>query len=260
VTSRASGTTRPQAQGDAAAAEHAQLPHPRHVEEDHRVSILDAVRNNAEWCELVCRTHGYGGTSTRWAWTSARRTPPLYPDAVTLRPEAGPADVLAAIDTTRGCSVKDSFARLDLSDAGFTPIVEAEWVDRRPDLPTPTPPVPWAAVTTASELVEWATAWDGGVTDLFRSELLAHPGVRVLAGRRGDEIVAGAVVNRSGPVTGVSNLFAVDGNLDEAWAGVLSALPRRRVVGYESGPALAAARRSGFTPTGPLRVWMRTAG
>jgi hypothetical protein len=82
--------------------------------------------------------------------------------------------------------------------------------------------------------------------------------VRVLAARQGGEIVAGAVANRSGSVKGVSNLFAVDGNLDEAWTGLLSALPRRHVVGYETGPALAAARRLGFTSTGRLRVWMHT--
>jgi hypothetical protein len=223
------------------------------------MSTHDAVRNNAEWCELMCRSHGGGGTFTPSAWTSARRTPARYPDAVTLAPEAGPADVLAAIDTTSGCSVKDSFARLDLSGAGFAPIVEAEWIDRPAGEPPLSPPIPWVAVTSAPELAEWARAWDGGVTDLFRPQLLAHPAVRVLAARRGGEIVAGAVVNRSGSVTGVSNLFAVDGNLDEAWAGVLSALPHQRVVGYESGPALAAARRLGFTSTGPLRVWMRTA-
>ncbi|OZM84356.1 hypothetical protein CFP66_04800 [Pseudonocardia sp. MH-G8] len=208
----------------------------------------------------MCRTHGPGGTFAGRAWTSSHRTPPLYPDAVTLRPEAGLADVLTGVDTTRGCSVKDSFARLDLSGAGFAPLVEAEWIDRPADGPTPPPSTPWVAITTAPELAEWATAWDGGITGLFRPRLLAHPAVRVLAARRGGEIVAGAVVNRSGSVTGVSNLFAVDGHLDEAWAGLLSALPRQHVVGYETGPALAAAHRLGFTSTGRLRVWVRTSG
>ncbi|MHA6629381.1 hypothetical protein ACU61A_28425 [Pseudonocardia sichuanensis] len=224
------------------------------------MSTLDAVRNNAEWCDLMCRTHGSGGTFTDRAWTSPHRTPPRYPDAVTLLPEAEPADVLAGIDTTRGCSIKDSFARLDLSGAGFVPIVEAEWIARRSGEPPRTPPTPWAAVSTARELTGWAAAWNGGVTDLFRPQLLAHPAVRVLAAYRKGEIVAGAVVKSSGAVAGVSNLFAVDGNLEEAWAGVLSALPRHHVVGYETGPALAAARRLGFTSTGPLRVWLRTSG
>jgi hypothetical protein len=90
------------------------------------------------------------------------------------------------------------------------------------------------------------------------AELLAHPAVRVFGARRDGAIVAGAVAYHSGPVTGVSDLFAVDGDLDGAWAGALSALPDRRVVGYEDGLALAAALRLGFTPTGLLRVWLRT--
>jgi hypothetical protein len=67
----------------------------------------------------------------------------------------------------------------------------------------------------------------------------------------------GAGAGGSGPVTGVSNLFTHDGDLDEAWAGALSALPGRRVVGYESGPALTAALRNGFTAAGALRVWVK---
>ena len=206
----------------------------------------------------MCRSHGHGGAFTRSAWTSARRTPPLYPDAVTLLPEAGPADVLTAVDTAPGCSVKDSFARLDLSGAGFTPIVEAQWIDRPAHRPAPRSSTPWAAVSTAHELAEWTAAWNDGATDLFRPQLLARPAVRVLAARRDGAIVAGAVVNRSWPVTGVSNLFTSDGDLDEAWTGVLSALPDRHVVGYETGPPLAAALRLGFTSTGPLRVRLKT--
>jgi hypothetical protein len=228
------------------------------IEDDRHVTILDAVRNNAEWCEAMCRAHGGGGVYNRWAWTSACRTPPLYPDAVTLLPDTDLADILDAIDTSEGCSVKDSFACLDLSSAGFEPIIQAHWIERPAGRPTPPPPTPWTAVSTARELAEWATAWNGEPTGLFHPELLSHPAIRVLAARRGGAIVAGAVVNHSGPVTGVSNLFAVDGDLDGAWAGALSALPDRRVVGYETGLALAAALRLGFTRTGPLRVWLRT--
>jgi len=234
------------------------MARPRDLEDDRYVTISDAVRNNAEWCDTMCRAHGRGGVFSRWAWTSARRTPPLYPDAVALHPDTRRAEILDAIDTTQGCSVKDSFACLDLSGAGFEPIIQAYWIDRPAGRPTPPPPTPWAAVNTARELAEWATAWNGGPTGLFHPQLLAHPAVRILAARRDGAIVAGAVVNHTGPVTGISNLFAVDGNLDEAWAGALSTLPDRRVVGYESGPALAAALRLGFAPTGPLRVWLRT--
>ncbi|HEY0812243.1 MAG TPA: hypothetical protein VGE11_03100 [Pseudonocardia sp.] len=216
------------------------------------------VRNNAEWCEAVCRTHGRGGVFTRWAWTSRRRTPALYPDAVTLLPATGVADVLKAIDLSEGCSVKDSFARLDLSADGFEPIIEAQWIDRPAALSMPPAPSPFWTVASVGELAEWAIAWNGGPADLFRAQLLDEPAVRVLAARRNGVIIAGAIAYDSGPVTGVSNLFAVDGDLDDAWAGVLCALPGRRVVGYGTGGALAAAVRVGFARAGPLRVWQRT--
>jgi hypothetical protein len=38
------------------------------------------------------------------------RTPPYYPDAVTLLPDVSIEQVLSGIDTSEGCSVKDSFA------------------------------------------------------------------------------------------------------------------------------------------------------
>jgi hypothetical protein len=219
--------------------------------------ILDAVRNNAEWCELMCRAHGHNSLFGKEAWTSARRTPPLYPDAVTLLPDANQAAILGLIDTRPGCSIKDSFARLDLSSAGFEPIVQAHWIYRPADCPAPPPPVPWSAVDTADELAAWATAWDGGPTDLIRPELLDFPAVRVLAAHHDGAIAAGAVVNHSGPVIGVSLLFTRAGDLEAAWAGVLSALPGQHVVGYETGPALAAALRLRFALIGPLRVWLR---
>jgi len=220
-----------------------------------RASVADAARNNAEWCELMCRAHGGGGLVGPGFWASPRRTPPLYPDAVTLRPDADQAAVLAAVDLTGGCSIKDSFACLDLRAAGFAPIIDATWIARPADLPVPSPPVPWSVVDTASGLAEWAAAW--GADGPFRPELLDFPEVRVLAARRAGEVVAGAVVNHTGPIAGVTNLFAVDGDLDAAWAGVLAVLAGRWVVGYETGRALTAATTMGFTRLGPLRVWLR---
>lgn len=214
---------------------------------------MEAARNNAAWCDLVCG----GGRFLPGFWASPRRTPPLYPDAVTLRPDVDPDAVLAAVEATGGCSIKDSFGCLDLGAVGFEPIIDATWIARPAGLPAPAPRVAWSVIDTVGGLAGWTAAWDGPA-GVFRPELLAWPEVRVLAGRRAGEVVAGAVVNHTGTVTGVSNLFAVDGDLDAAWAGVLSVLaPDRRVVGYETGPALTAATNVGFTHLGPLRVWLR---
>jgi hypothetical protein len=82
--------------------------------------------------------------------------------------------------------------------------------------------------------------------------------VRILTARRGDRIVGGAVLNRSATVTGVSNLFAVDGDLDRVWSGLLATLPGMPLVTYEAtGPGLDAAMRHGWTAIGSLRIWLR---
>jgi hypothetical protein len=64
----------------------------------------------------------------------------------------------------------------------------------------------------------------------------------------------GAIANRTGPVVGVSNLFGDWRAAADSIAGRYPGLP---LVGYESGDDLAAARRAGFTSTGPLRVWLK---
>ncbi|MFF7181356.1 hypothetical protein [Streptomyces sp. NPDC008121] len=225
--------------------------------------IKEAVRNNAEWCEAMCRAHGRPGTFGPRAWTNGRRTPLYYPDAVTLTEDASVRDVLDGIDRTApGASVKDAFARLDLAGEGFRLLFEARWIHRPAGLPVPPAEAAWRPVRTPAELADWAAAWSGGDPDeaaLFRPGLLADPATTIVAGYGTDRrIVGGAVLSDSGPVTGVSNLFAVDGaDPAEAWAGCLSLLDAARpVVGYESGDDLPPALSLGFRETGTLRVWL----
>ena len=233
---------------------------------------LAAARNNAQWCASVCRAHGLDTTFRDRAWTSARRTPPLYPDAVTVDPAATAADVLPWIDTApAGCSVKDSFAGLDLAPAGFAVLTEASWIFRPAGRRAPEPParVRWLPVRTPAALADWESSWAGGdePAGLFRPGLLADPAVLVVGGYADGTVIAGAALNASPArdgapgVVGVSNLFAADDDLDGAWAGALAAAARHfpglPAVGYEHGTDLDAARRSGFTPVGDLRIWLR---
>jgi hypothetical protein len=230
---------------------------------DPASAVAAAARNNAEWCDTVCRTHGLPGAFSPHAWTSRRRTPPLYPDAVTLSREASAGGVVEAIDTASpGASVKDSFARLDLTAHGFDVLFEAEWLYREAGLPASSMGR-WEAVRDPVALERWEAAWAGGdgPRGLFRGELLDDPNVVVLSLERNGRIATGAVLYRTPSVVGVSNLFAVDGDLDAAWAGCLATIaalaPGLPVVGYDSGEALEAARREGFASTGALRVWMQ---
>ncbi|WP_346105423.1 hypothetical protein [Nonomuraea maheshkhaliensis] len=231
-----------------------------------------AARDNAAWCDLMCRAHGRPGTFAERAWTNPARTPPFYPDAVTLSPDATAADVLGRIDAGPGASVKDSFATLDLP--GFEVLFEARWIHRAAPDRTPTD---WAAVEGAATLRDWARAF--GEPGLFPPALLAE--ATIVYGRTDGEITTGAVLTTGAPATGpageptvshagdpgsgpavspavgVSNVFGPDE--DAAWAGALAMaaelFPGRPLVGYEIDPTTALSH--GFTTTGPLRVWIK---
>ena len=209
---------------------------------------MDAVRNNALWCDAVCRAHGLGTTFTDDVWSALRRSPPYYPDAVTLTPAATADEVLRGIDTSSGCSVKDSFASLDLSGHGFHVLFDAEWF-RLDEPPADAAGPAWTVVRDPAGFARWE------VGEVFRPALLDEPGVTFLHGPDG-----AVIANRTGAVVGLSNLV-VRGDPDRAWAAAVRAVaahhPGLPIVGYDSGDDLAAARRAGFTTTGPLRVWMK---
>ncbi|MEV6192966.1 hypothetical protein AB0M19_11260 [Streptomyces sp. NPDC051920] len=231
--------------------------------------VRAAARNNAEWCAAMSRSHGVEGEFTKQAWAAPDRTPRYYPDAVTLVPGADPAALSARIDTTTpGASVKDSFADLDLTAAGFRVLFEAQWIHRpasgpaaSPE-PATSPELAWSVAADPDALRDWAMAWDDGHgdADLFRRELLDDPATFVLTGRSTDgRVAAGAVASRGDQVVGISNVFARDGGPEAAWAHVPNAVqtlfPALPVVGYEHGDDLAAAVRHGFESIGPLRIW-----
>lgn len=221
-----------------------------------------AVRDNARWCQLVSATWGAPGTVDAAAWTSPTRTPPGYPDAVTLRRGVAAPELLSRIDTTSpGCSVKDSYADLDLSPYGFHELFSATWLGG--SVTPPRPPdgtAPWEPVG-AGDLDAWEAAWAGRPDPerLFRRELLTAPGVTFLGARRGRAFTAGCVLTAGDSAVGVSNVFDTDGALETTWHAILrwTALehPAKPVVGYESGADLAAAVRAGLRPLGELRVW-----
>ncbi|EEP70072.1 hypothetical protein MCAG_00399 [Micromonospora sp. ATCC 39149] len=213
-----------------------------------------AARDNADWCDLVCRAHGLAGAYDADAWSVPRRSPPWYPDAVTLRPGVDAARLLARIDTGPGASVKDSFADLDLTPYGFRVLFSAEWIHR----PATAAPggVALAPVDSARGLARWAAAH--GNEALSRPALLADSRITFLARHDGDgALTGGGVLTDTGQAVGVSNIFASDGDLAGVWRGVVAACPGRPLVGYEPGGGLPPAEDAGFRSAGPLRVWLR---
>jgi hypothetical protein len=221
--------------------------------------VRSAALNNAQWCDAVCRTHGLDPSLGSDAWTSARRTPPLYPDAVTLQPSCSAVELLSRVDMSAGCSVKDSFADLDLSAWGFSVLFGATWIALVHHLDVHRASIEWRLVDTAAELDEWSLAWDpnGLGHDLFRPALLDDPRVSVVAGQYSGSIVAGAILFREAGVIGLTNYFELSSV--DALGGCLAMTrllePELTIVGYEHGPSLTAALAHGFRAIGPLRVW-----
>jgi hypothetical protein len=222
--------------------------------------VIAAARNNAEWCHLFCQARGVECVFEERRWYARSRTPPLYPDVVTLHAGLGVEAALVGVDRGRGCSVKDSFSDLDLDSAGFRVLFDAEWIVRSD------PPAggdsSWHAVATDVELAAWEAAWDDdpGEERFFPSGLLAEDGVAFLARYDADGISTGALANRSAAVVGLSNVFAAGLDLDTAYAEASAAAgaiwPGLPIVGYDHGDPLVAAHAAGFESIGALRIWV----
>jgi hypothetical protein len=221
--------------------------------------LREAVVNNARWCELVCRSHGLPTSVAERLWIAPQGSPPLYPDAVTLVPGMAPGAVLAEIVARPGCSVKDSFADVDLSTRGFVELFHARWVFREAPPEQARPRLCWDTIARADELARWTMA--AGLQGIIRPELLRDPSVCLLVTRDDKGIAAGAVANRTGTIVGLSNVFATRLDARTAWADlpavIKDVLGRLSIVGYEHADALTAAIACGFEPIGPLRVWLK---
>ena len=217
-----------------------------------------AVREYATWCDLLCRLHRFAQAGDARLWWSARRTPDLVPDAITLVADLPVLDVLGRIDDSPGASVLDAFAALDLADQGWTADPDAFWIARPPGAAAERATTPsFAVVRERFVFTAWCRA-AGGPDGAVPTGLRRASGVTVL-GREGTAgFTDGAIVHRTAiggtSVAGVWHAFG-------AWGHVAAAAAHRHpeawLVGYASGPDLATARAAGFSAVGPLRAWSR---
>lgn len=220
------------------------------------------AENNARWCDLVTRSHGGKGVFSRDAWTSPTRTPPLFPDAVTLIPSPRVPDLLSRVDASSGCTIKDSFASLDLSADGFIVLFDAQWVTSpaHPDREWSVPP-DWVQIRDPDGFGLWVEAWchPDGPRDILLPELLSK-GAIVLGRIQNDRIIAGGIVTGSAHVAGLSNVFTGAGRESETWSELAQCgrafFPRLPLIGYERGEELTHAHSGGFQTVGGLRVWI----
>src|SRR6266478_3834742 len=132
--------------------------------------VEQAARNNAVWCETVCRVHGTPGEFHDALWLNRHPVPRFYPNVVTLSTQDGTAAQLANIQALVATGlpgrwgVKDSFCLLDLAARGFQPLFEATWLWRAPFQPLPNRAASglhWTWVQSAPELAKWEMAWSG---------------------------------------------------------------------------------------------------
>jgi hypothetical protein len=229
--------------------------------DDARGVTNDAARANAEWCDLVARADGAPTTWSDEVWSCRRRTPPGYPDAVTLVPAVDAHEMLAAIDGSPGCSVKDSFAALDLHRAGFEVLFHAQWIVAAPAAGIDPRGGGW---TVAADPLADLPAHLPVAADLHRlpPTVLADPMVSTLVATRGGAVVGTAIAHRAASMVGLTHVTVTTDDDDRVgWVGLLARLrllhPGLAVAGYESGAAFADAIAAGFRPCGPLRVWHR---
>jgi hypothetical protein len=245
--------------------------------------VEQAARNNAIWCDTICRAHGAAGEFQETVWFNRNSVPRFYPNVVTLADQHPTADQLAYVQELVAAilpdhwAIKDSFAELDLAALGFQLFFEAHWIWRTPSAPLPNhhdQDIQWIHLQDEAELTKWENAWSGAPADsnptgnsstqlprLFLPALLADPNVAFIAAYQGNAIIAGAIANRTDTVVGLSNLFAPPENSVFFWAGCVATaqarFPGLPLVGYESGADLALAEAVGFEKLQSLRVWGR---
>lgn len=237
-----------------------------------------AARNNAIWCDTVCRAHGFPGEFHDSLWLNRHPVPRFYPNVVTLADEHRSAEQLThirdliAADLPGSWAVKDSFSTLDLAALDFQPLFDATWIWREPSRPIPDAAVAgirWIRIHDAPELAIWETAWNGSPEDdpsapqprVFLPSLLDDQDIVFIAAYRDQQIVAGAIAHRTGDVVGLSNVFAPAENTVSFWAGCVTTahncFPGLPLVSYGHGRELAIAQASGFELLLSLRVWVR---
>ena len=222
-----------------------------------------AARNNADWCVTIWRAHGLPVRRIPGLVFCPAPTPLFYPNAVTVSRDADPEVLAAFIADLRvdaddpAFSVKDSFAMLDLADAGLSVLLDAVWIYRQAlDLPELSPRLDWRRAQSVQALSDWASAWNAAPADaapIFPENLLAES--RTIFGSGFDAhaaLHAGGIGHDAAGVMGLSNLF---GDWCEAVSGMAALAPGRALVGYESGESLKYSQSLGFQPVGALRVW-----
>lgn len=226
---------------------------------DARGLVAASARNNGQWCDAVCRSHGLSTRVTTDAWYCDDAAPLLYPRLVSFTRDDEMLRRLIATHRQSGTGVwgaKDSFGVLADDDPHRRALISAFWYAR----PASQPPKPGArsvAVGSVVELDQWIDAWGEappGFT-MFPPSLLAEPGASFL---HDGAFRAGLVAFRGDQdeLIGVSNFFGEPVLRNECVAGLIARNPGCTIVGYGSRADVESLMSLGFSPVAPLTVWL----
>ena len=232
--------------------------------------VIKAAQNNAEWCDIVCRIHGVPGEFLENIWINQQKVPTLlYPNAVIIKPLSSRTfnevrQTLKKIPLET-YAIKDSFNELPIDEMGCKSLFEAEWITySQEELAYVSTIDSWTIIKNDEELENWEHVWNNtNPTDkrIFLPNILSVKGVFFLAKYKGDQIVAGGIVNISHNVIGLSNVFTQEVASNNIYSELsifikekISTLP---IVDYERDKALVLAHEAGFKTIGKLKVLLK---
>ncbi|OGE32825.1 hypothetical protein A3C59_04345 [Candidatus Daviesbacteria bacterium RIFCSPHIGHO2_02_FULL_36_13] len=228
--------------------------------------VIKAAQNNADWCDVVCRTHGVPGEFLENVWINQHEVPAYYPNAVTIKPLSN-NDVTDALKkiSLEAYAIKDSFNELNEDEIGCKILFEAEWISYSQDESKRKSTIDnWTIIKNDEELKNWERVWNNAnPTDkkIFLPNILSSEGVFFLAKYKDNQIVAGGIVNISHDVVGLSNVFTkglVNSNIySELVSFIKEKISTIPIVGYEKDKELELAHEAGFKTIGKLKVLLK---
>lgn len=224
--------------------------------------LMEAVSNNAEWCDAMAVSHDIATKRDESVWSSEHPMPSFYPNIVTLRRGVVVDKVIDSISPqlSAGWGVKDSFGELNLESRGFKLAFEARWYCCLPGqnlIIENSQKIQVKRVKNQAELKRWVDAWGDG-DGIFNPSLVRNSAIELLYVELDGEVVAGVATNESSVSIGISNSFGRDDMLIGCIATVIEKNPLKGIVGYGDKAEITALSKIDFKEIGDLKVWLRT--
>ncbi|TQR21679.1 hypothetical protein [Psychrobacillus vulpis] len=215
-----------------------------------------AVKNNAEWCEIISLLHRCQTRVENNLWGLDKKAPTYYPDVITLNNDVTNYELLNFIKGTQAEFIKDSYASLKLDEEKFKALFEASWIYYDNSKIVSSSKNSYRKIQSIEELLNWNTAAE--LDGIIQPDILSNTCVSIYA-NEGEVITAGFIVNISGDTIGVSNVFSTKEDSDSIWTDIVVTINQNHfadhIVGYESNEALIKALNADWERIGKLKVW-----